>query len=83
MRVGRSAISISHITNALVFLRMISSYAPMTGQSGTCAAENAHVGGVNFLFADGSVRTFQYNIDRTFQGLLTPAGGNDPTPPEG
>jgi prepilin-type N-terminal cleavage/methylation domain-containing protein/prepilin-type processing-associated H-X9-DG protein len=44
---------------------------------------SAHFGGVNFLFADGSVRTFQFNVDRgLFQGLLTPAGGNDPTPPE-
>jgi len=39
-----------------------------------------HPGGVNFLFADGSVRTFNYNVDPgLFQGLLTPAG-NDPTP---
>jgi len=45
---------------------------------------SAHLAGVNFLFADGSVRTFHYNVDRKlFQGLLTPAGGNDPTPPEG
>jgi prepilin-type N-terminal cleavage/methylation domain-containing protein/prepilin-type processing-associated H-X9-DG protein len=44
---------------------------------------SAHFGGVNFLFADGSVRTFQYNVDRVlFQGLLTPAGANDATPPE-
>jgi prepilin-type N-terminal cleavage/methylation domain-containing protein/prepilin-type processing-associated H-X9-DG protein len=44
---------------------------------------SAHFGGVNFLFADGSVRTFQYNVDRVlFQGLLTPAGANDPTPSE-
>ena len=44
---------------------------------------SAHFGGVNFLFADGSVRTFQYNVDRAlFQGLLTPAGANDATPPE-
>jgi len=44
---------------------------------------SAHLAGVNFLFADGSVRTFHYNVDRSlFQGLLTPAGGNDPTPPE-
>jgi len=43
---------------------------------------SAHPGGVNFLFADGSVRTFNYNVDvRLFQGLLTPAGG-DATPPE-
>ncbi len=43
---------------------------------------SAHPGGVNFLFADGSVRTFNYNVDLSlFQGLLTPAGG-DPTPPE-
>jgi prepilin-type processing-associated H-X9-DG protein len=43
---------------------------------------SAHLAGVNFLFADGSVRTFHYNVDRTlFQGLLTPAGG-DRTPPE-
>lgn len=43
---------------------------------------SAHFGGVNFLFADGSVRTFQYNVDRVlFQGLLTPAG-TDPSPPE-
>jgi prepilin-type N-terminal cleavage/methylation domain-containing protein/prepilin-type processing-associated H-X9-DG protein len=43
---------------------------------------SAHLAGVNFLFADGSVRTFQYNVDRKlFQGLLTPAG-NDPTPAE-
>jgi len=42
-----------------------------------------HLGGVNFLFADGSVRTFAYNVDRAlFQGLLTPAGNNDPTPEE-
>jgi prepilin-type processing-associated H-X9-DG protein len=42
-----------------------------------------HPGGVNFLFADGSVRTFNYNVDLTlFHGLLTPAGGNDPTPVE-
>jgi prepilin-type N-terminal cleavage/methylation domain-containing protein/prepilin-type processing-associated H-X9-DG protein len=41
-----------------------------------------HPGGVNFLFADGSVRTFNYNVDpRLFQGLLTPAG-SDPTPGE-
>ncbi len=41
-----------------------------------------HPGGVNFLFADGSVRTFNYNVDPLlFQGLLTPAGG-DATPPE-
>jgi prepilin-type N-terminal cleavage/methylation domain-containing protein/prepilin-type processing-associated H-X9-DG protein len=39
-----------------------------------------HPGGVNFLFADGSVRTFNYNVDPgLFQGLLTPAG-SDPTP---
>ena len=39
-----------------------------------------HPGGVNFLFADGSVRTFNYNVDPLlFRGLLTPAG-NDPTP---
>jgi prepilin-type processing-associated H-X9-DG protein len=44
---------------------------------------SAHFGGANFLFADGSVRTFQYNVDRVlFQGLLTPAGANDATPPE-
>jgi prepilin-type N-terminal cleavage/methylation domain-containing protein/prepilin-type processing-associated H-X9-DG protein len=44
---------------------------------------SAHFGGVNFLFADGSVRTFQYNVDRVlFQGLLTPAGNHDATPPE-
>jgi prepilin-type N-terminal cleavage/methylation domain-containing protein/prepilin-type processing-associated H-X9-DG protein len=44
---------------------------------------SAHFGGVNFLFADGSVRTFQFNVDRgLFQGLLTPAGANDATPPE-
>jgi prepilin-type N-terminal cleavage/methylation domain-containing protein/prepilin-type processing-associated H-X9-DG protein len=44
---------------------------------------SAHLAGVNFLFADGSVRTFHYNVDRNlFQGLLTPAG-NDPTPSEG
>lgn len=43
---------------------------------------SAHLGGVNFLFADGSVRTFNYNVDPgLFQGLLTPAG-SDPTPPE-
>jgi prepilin-type processing-associated H-X9-DG protein len=43
---------------------------------------SAHPGGVNFLFADGSVRTFNYNVDPgLFQGLLTPAG-SDPTPPE-
>jgi prepilin-type N-terminal cleavage/methylation domain-containing protein/prepilin-type processing-associated H-X9-DG protein len=42
-----------------------------------------HLGGVNFLFADGSVRTFNYNVDLVlFRGLLTPAGGNDPTPAE-
>jgi prepilin-type processing-associated H-X9-DG protein len=42
-----------------------------------------HISGVNFLFADGSVRTFAYNVDRAlFQGLLTPAGNNDPTPEE-
>ncbi len=41
-----------------------------------------HIGGVNFLFADGSVRTFNFNVDPVlFQGLLTP-GANDPTPPE-
>lgn len=41
-----------------------------------------HPAGVNFLFADGSVRTFNFNVDLTlFQGLLTP-GANDPTPPE-
>jgi prepilin-type processing-associated H-X9-DG protein len=44
---------------------------------------SAHLAGVNFLFADGSVRTLHYNVDRSlFQGLLTPAG-RDPTPPEG
>lgn len=44
---------------------------------------SAHFGGVNFLFADGSVRTLSYNVDRVlFQGLLTPAGNNDATPPE-
>jgi len=43
---------------------------------------SAHPGGVNFLFADGSVRTFNYNVDPSlFQGLLTPAG-SDPTPSE-
>jgi prepilin-type processing-associated H-X9-DG protein len=42
-----------------------------------------HLGGANFLFADGSVRTFNFNVDLTlFHGLLTPAG-SDPTPPEG
>jgi prepilin-type N-terminal cleavage/methylation domain-containing protein/prepilin-type processing-associated H-X9-DG protein len=44
-----------------------------------------HLGGVNFLFADGSVRTFNYNVDPVlFNGLLTPAGVNGPdaTPPE-
>jgi prepilin-type N-terminal cleavage/methylation domain-containing protein/prepilin-type processing-associated H-X9-DG protein len=42
-----------------------------------------HLGGVNFLFADGSVRTFNYNVNPVlFQGLLTPAGNNDPTPEE-
>jgi prepilin-type processing-associated H-X9-DG protein len=42
-----------------------------------------HLGGVNFLFADGSVRTFNYNVDPVlFRGLLTPAGNNDPTPEE-
>jgi prepilin-type N-terminal cleavage/methylation domain-containing protein/prepilin-type processing-associated H-X9-DG protein len=42
-----------------------------------------HLGGVNFLFADGSVRTFNFNVDLTlFNGLLTPAGNNDPTPEE-
>jgi prepilin-type N-terminal cleavage/methylation domain-containing protein/prepilin-type processing-associated H-X9-DG protein len=44
---------------------------------------SAHFSVVNFLFADGSVRAFQYNVDRAlFQGLLTPAGGQDATPPE-
>jgi prepilin-type N-terminal cleavage/methylation domain-containing protein/prepilin-type processing-associated H-X9-DG protein len=44
---------------------------------------SAHLAGVNFLFADGSVRTLHYNVDRAlFQGLLTPAGGNDRIPPE-
>ncbi|SRR6266849_244138 len=43
---------------------------------------SAHPGGVNFLFADGSVRTFNFNVDPSlFQGLLTPAG-SDATPPE-
>jgi prepilin-type processing-associated H-X9-DG protein len=43
---------------------------------------SAHPGGVNFLFADGSVRTFAFNVDPVlFQGLLTPAG-SDPTPDE-
>jgi prepilin-type processing-associated H-X9-DG protein len=43
---------------------------------------SAHPGGVNFLFADGSVRTFNYNVNPSlFQGLLTPAG-SDATPPE-
>jgi prepilin-type processing-associated H-X9-DG protein len=43
---------------------------------------SAHPGGVNFLFADGSVRTFNYNVDLSlFHGLLTPAG-SDPTPKE-
>jgi prepilin-type processing-associated H-X9-DG protein len=43
---------------------------------------SAHLGGVNFLFADGSVRTFNYNVDLSlFHGLLTPAG-SDPTPKE-
>jgi prepilin-type N-terminal cleavage/methylation domain-containing protein/prepilin-type processing-associated H-X9-DG protein len=42
-----------------------------------------HLGGVNFLFADGSVRTFNYNVDPVlFKGLLTPVGNNDPTPAE-
>jgi prepilin-type N-terminal cleavage/methylation domain-containing protein/prepilin-type processing-associated H-X9-DG protein len=42
-----------------------------------------HPGGVNFLFADGSVRTFNFNIDPyVFRGLLTPDGGQDPTPKE-
>jgi prepilin-type N-terminal cleavage/methylation domain-containing protein/prepilin-type processing-associated H-X9-DG protein len=39
-----------------------------------------HTGGVNFLFADGSVRTFTYNMDPTvLQALLTPAG-REPSP---
>jgi prepilin-type N-terminal cleavage/methylation domain-containing protein/prepilin-type processing-associated H-X9-DG protein len=43
---------------------------------------SAHPGGLNFLFADGSVRTFNYNVDPgLFQGLLTPAG-SDATPVE-
>ncbi len=44
-----------------------------------------HLGGVNFLFADGSVRTFNFNVDPVlFHGLLTPAGinGPDATPVE-
>jgi prepilin-type N-terminal cleavage/methylation domain-containing protein/prepilin-type processing-associated H-X9-DG protein len=42
---------------------------------------SAHLAGVNFLFADGSVRTIHYNVDRVlFKGLLTPAGGNDAIP---
>jgi prepilin-type N-terminal cleavage/methylation domain-containing protein/prepilin-type processing-associated H-X9-DG protein len=42
-----------------------------------------HPGGVNFLFVDGSVRTFSYNVDPgLLQGMLTPAGNNDPTPLE-
>jgi prepilin-type processing-associated H-X9-DG protein len=43
---------------------------------------SAHMGGANFLFADGSVRTFNFNVDPVlFQGLLTPAGF-DRTPVE-
>jgi prepilin-type N-terminal cleavage/methylation domain-containing protein/prepilin-type processing-associated H-X9-DG protein len=41
---------------------------------------SAHSAGVNFLFADGSVRTFTYNMDPTvLQALLTPAG-REPSP---
>jgi prepilin-type N-terminal cleavage/methylation domain-containing protein/prepilin-type processing-associated H-X9-DG protein len=39
-----------------------------------------HTGGVNFLFADGSVRTFNFNFSPSvLQALLTPAG-SEPAP---
>jgi prepilin-type N-terminal cleavage/methylation domain-containing protein/prepilin-type processing-associated H-X9-DG protein len=43
-----------------------------------------HRAGVNFLFADGSVRTFGYSMDPTvLQALLTPAGVAAGLPKEG
>jgi prepilin-type processing-associated H-X9-DG protein len=41
---------------------------------------SAHPSGVNLLFADGSVHTFNFNMDpRVLQALLTPAG-SEPVP---
>jgi prepilin-type N-terminal cleavage/methylation domain-containing protein/prepilin-type processing-associated H-X9-DG protein len=49
---------------------------PYYGTDGTGAVYSFHTGGVNTLFADGSVHFLQQNIDvRTFAALVTRNGG--------